>query len=225
MQFSSCTASRRPALFSLLLVPLACATSGCAAHVKNAAEAVSRAAVPVTVDESLRSFEDAANRERFSQILGTPEMQRAVRETARAAVEGAVANVSVTPEQLAAVARDVDAVVASATQVALANASREIPRTLAPALGESAATVLESPRLKEALDRSVSEATRSALLSSRDVIEQIYRDEHGPDILGPARRILVACCAGFFALGLAASALVAWGLHLRGKARRLAATR
>jgi hypothetical protein len=197
--------------------------SGCEAHVKNAAEAASRAAVPVTVVESLRSFEDAGNRELLSQILGSTEMQRAVRETARAAAEGALASVNVSPAQRAAVARDVDAVVASATRVALTNASREIPRTLAPALEESAATVLESPRLKRAVDRSVAEATRSALLSSRDVIEQIYQDEHGPDILGPARRILIACCAGFFALGLAASALVAWGLYLRGKARRLAA--
>lgn len=181
--------------------------------------------MPITVAESLRSFEDAGNRERLSQILGTTEMQSAVRETARAAVEGAVSSVNVSPAQRAAVARDVDAVVASATRVALMNASREIPRTLAPALEESAATVLESPWLKRAVDRSVADATRSALLSSRDVIEQIYQDEHGPDILAPARRILIACCAGFFVLGLAASALVAWGLYLRGKARRLAATR
>ena len=46
--------------------------------------------MPVVVDESLRSFEDPRNRERFEQILGSPEMQGAIQETARALVEGAL---------------------------------------------------------------------------------------------------------------------------------------
>ena len=73
------------ALFVLAVLALT-ASAGCAGTVRSA----SRAAVPVIVDESLGAFEDPLTRQRFEQILGSPEMQGALEETARAFVHGAV---------------------------------------------------------------------------------------------------------------------------------------
>jgi hypothetical protein len=75
---------------SLTLFVLAAAAvmafAGCTSTVRSA----SRAAVPVVVDESLGAFEDPQNRERLEQILGSPEMQAAIRETSQALVRGAL---------------------------------------------------------------------------------------------------------------------------------------
>jgi hypothetical protein len=75
---------------SLTLFVLAAAavmgSAGCTSTVRSA----SRAAVPVVVDESLGAFEDPQNRERLEQILGSPEMQAAIRETSQALVRGAL---------------------------------------------------------------------------------------------------------------------------------------
>jgi len=75
---------------SLTLFVLAAAavmgSAGCTSTVRSA----SRAAVPVVVDESLGAFEDPQNRERLEQILGSPEMQAAIRETSHALVRGAL---------------------------------------------------------------------------------------------------------------------------------------
>jgi hypothetical protein len=181
---------------------------------------VPRAAVPVVVDESLKSLEEPRNQQRISQIFGKPEMQRAVGETARAAVEGVVENVRLTPQQRAAVARDVDAVVAGATRVALASASAEVPRTLGPAVSESLATALDSPRLHGAIVDSAADATRAALVTSRTVLEEMHQEEQGPDIFGRMRRLIIAACASFFALGACAAALGAWAIHLRAVQKR-----
>ena len=75
---------------SLTLFVLAAAavmgSAGCTSTVRSA----SRAEVPVVVDESLGAFEDPQNRERLEQILGSPEMQAAIRETSHALVRGAL---------------------------------------------------------------------------------------------------------------------------------------
>jgi hypothetical protein len=62
------------------------ASAGCTSTVRSA----SRAAVPVVVDETLGAFEDPQNRERVEQILASPEMQAAIRETSHALVRGAL---------------------------------------------------------------------------------------------------------------------------------------
>lgn len=147
-------------------------------------------------------------------------MQRAVREAGRAAVEGALENVRVTPEQRAAIVRDVNAIVASATRVALASASSEVPKTLGPAVSESLAAALESPRLHGAVVDSAADATRAALVTSRTVLEEMHEEEQEPRIFGRMRRLILGACASFFALGACAAALGAWALHLRGVQKR-----
>jgi hypothetical protein len=61
-------------------------SAGCTSTVRSA----THAAVPVVVDESLGAFEDPQNRERLEKILGSPEMQAAIRETSHALVRGAL---------------------------------------------------------------------------------------------------------------------------------------
>ena len=198
--------------------------SGCAAPFRNAAVQVPRAAVPVIVDESLRSFEEPENRARLMHIAGTPEMQQAIRETAQAAVEGVVANAHLTREQRAALVRDLDEAVASATGAALARATNEMPTTLGPALNESLSTALESPRLNRAIEQSTAGATRAALVTSRDVIEQMH-DEENFGFFGRIRWLLFVGGGALFFLGAATSALAAWALQLRRRARTLAEAR
>jgi hypothetical protein len=79
--------SRAASLTLFVLAAAAVAASaGCTSTVRSA----SRAAVPVVVDESLGAFEDPQNRVRLEQILASPEMQAAIRETSHALVRGAL---------------------------------------------------------------------------------------------------------------------------------------
>lgn len=70
-------------LLSLLLM-------GCGATVRSAANEVPRIAVPITVDEALKTLEDPQTRERVARVMATPEMQRAVQDFGIAVLRGAV---------------------------------------------------------------------------------------------------------------------------------------
>lgn len=70
-------------LLALLLV-------GCGATVRSAANDVPRIAVPIAVDETLKTLEDAQTRERVARVMATPEMQRAVQDFGVAMVRGAL---------------------------------------------------------------------------------------------------------------------------------------
>jgi hypothetical protein len=64
--------------------------AGCGATVRSAASEGSRAAVPIVIDESVKSMEDAAMRERIARVMGTPEMQQVIRQIAASATAGAL---------------------------------------------------------------------------------------------------------------------------------------
>ena len=218
--------------------------------------------MPVVIDESLASLEDARNRERIEQILGTPEMQRAIQETASAVTTGALAPDAVghlqgvtaelthtvadvlardlrekiipasvegmkeslrdalSPEAVAAATSALRHAVSQATDAAIESAARDLPRTLAPALRASIVESLDSPDLRASVAGIAADATRAALLSSRDVIIEL-RDQHGEEaglvdhLVDRVQRLLIATIAGTFAIGAALGALIVGLVRLR----------
>src|SRR5262245_48128841 len=96
---------RRMAVLRSFILPLARvvvaggALAGCAASVRSAATEAPRAAVPVVVDESLKSLEDAKNRERIERILATPEVREAIHQAAASAARGVGAAVPVVVDE------------------------------------------------------------------------------------------------------------------------------
>jgi hypothetical protein len=171
-----------PALFFFALFALT-ANAGCTGTVRSA----SRAAVPVVVDESLTAFEDPHNRERFEQILGSPEMQGAIEETARALVHGAVARGTGAFD--ADTEERVQAVAATLTDTVAQVLAREIRDTILPATVEGMRESLRegiSPadqrKILGAVDGLVAHATTTALQSAAFEL---------PRSLGPAMRAAI----------------------------------
>jgi hypothetical protein len=227
----------------VMLAVLAGTSAGCAGTVRSA----SRAAVPVIVDESLGAFEDAHNRERLEQILGTPEMQGAIRETARGLVQGAlgpgadaraqrytaeltdtVAEVlahdlrdriipatvkgmrdslraSLTADDRRAMLDLVHGAIAQATVTAIRSASAEFPQSMAPAMREAIVESLNSPELHAALGGMAADATRSALVSSRDVLVELHDRYEGTgpvvQLVDRIQRMLERTIVATFAVG------------------------
>jgi hypothetical protein len=247
-----------PRAIALVAAVALLAGAGCAGTVRSA----SRAAVPVVVDESLGAFEDPHNRERFEQILGSPEMQGAIEETARAAVSGALAPGAevrlqaltaaladtvadvlardmrerilpatvdgvreslgelVTPEDRRALLATIDAAVAHATAAAIRSASAELPRSLAPAMRAALVESLDSPDLRASVAGITSDATRSALLSSRDVIVELRERSEGvgpvAQLVDRVQSMLQKTIVATFAVGMLLGALLVWAsAHFR----------
>jgi len=199
----------------VVLLGLAVLVAGC---LKGSVRSATSAAVPVVVDESLTSFEDPHNRERFEKIIASPEMQGAIQDTARALVSGALepgpagTQVETLTDSMADIlARDIrdrilpatvagmrdslnkaftdadrraafrllDAAVAEATASAIRSASTEIPRSFVPAMRASMVDSLNAPEVHAALASVTADATRTALISSRDVITELREREQG----------------------------------------------
>src|SRR5262249_4760558 len=157
---------RSPILALARVVVAATALAGCAESVRSAVTEAKRAAVPVLVDESLKSMEDARNRERIERILATPEVRQAIQQAAASGARGAIAGAL---EERETIAGAIDDVVASSTRTVARNVAAVFPGTLAPVLRETLVSTLTSPDVRTALDGLTAEATRTALLSSRDV--------------------------------------------------------
>jgi hypothetical protein len=245
----------------VMLAALAATSAGCAGTVRSA----SRAAVPVIVDESLGAFEDAHNRERLEQILGTPEMQGAIRETARGLVQGAlgpgadasaqrytaeltdtVAEVlardlrdriipatvkgmreslrdSLTADDRRAMFALVNGAIAQATATAIRSASVEFPRSMAPAMREAIVESLNSPDLHAALGGMAADATRSALVSSRDVLVELHDRYEGTgpvvQLVDRIQRMLERTIVATFAVGTLLGAFFIFAMrYFRGDA-------
>ncbi len=248
-------------LFTAALGLTGLGLTGCTEAVRSASVEASRSVVPIVVDKSLESFEDPATRARVQQILGTPEMQAAIRETARAVVLGmlepeseasiqaaagrltdTVAAVlandlhdkiipasvdgmrsalaqSLSAEDERALARAVNSVVAQATGAAIRSASDELPRTLGPAMRTALVDGLNSPELRQAVDGVISDATRSALLSSRDLIIELKEHPEGPgplvQLVDRVQRLLVAAIVATFVVGTLLGSLLVMVLRYR----------
>jgi hypothetical protein len=247
------------AISCLCLLLLGGCTGGA---IRSASIDASKAAVPVVVDQSLASFEDAQNREHVEQILATPEMQRAIQETAHAVVLGALAPEAtdrmkgVTAEMTdtvtdvltrdlreklipasvegmratmrAAFSRDAAQSMAAAlreavdeaTRTAMQSAARELPASLAPALRASIVESLGSPDLRQAVAGVASDATRAALVSSRDVLIELH--EHDAGVAGPVERLvdrlqrmIMVGIGATFVLGTLLGALLVYALRFR----------
>jgi hypothetical protein len=147
--------------------------AGCGATVRSAAYEGPHIAVPIAVDETLRSLEDPVTRERVARVLATPEMQRAVREVAAAAMDEALAKSS--SEEANA---RLDEVVGRVT-AAFSRALLEVLRgELAGEIG-SPEYVAAERRIERDLSNAVAGATRSALRTAADEI---------PETVGPSVR-------------------------------------
>jgi len=257
--------SRAAPLTLFVLAAAVIASAGCTSTVRSA----SRAAVPVVVDESLGAFEDARNRQRLEQILGSPEMQSAIRETSHALVRGAVESGTevqvqevtaaltdtvaevlardlrerilpatvqgmreslrdaVTKDDQQAVLAVVNRAIEQATGSALRSASAEIPRSIGPAMRVAVVDSLNSPELRAAVSGITADATRSALLSSRDLILELRERSEGAERSGPVvqlvdhvQRMLERTVLATFGAGALLGALFIWALrYFRGESR------
>jgi hypothetical protein len=196
----------------------AMALAGCAAGVRSAAAEAPRVAVPVVVDESLKSLEDTGNRERIDRILATPEMQGVIRDAAGSATRGAIAGAA---EEREVMVGAIDEAVGVATRTAVRSVAAESPETLTPAMREALVSTLTSPDVRAALDGLTAEATRTALLSSRDVIVQLHEESEGPGLVAKLQRVVVGSLVAALVLGASACGLLAWALRLRVRTREL----
>jgi hypothetical protein len=183
------------------LAGLALGVSGCAGTVASASATASKAAVPVVVDQSLHSFEDPATRERVEQIMASPEMQKAMGDMARGAAAGMLDT-----KTEAELTRALSVAVRHATVEAIDAASAEMPRTLGPAIRTSLVDSLNSNDVRSGVSGVVSDATRSALVSSHDIIADLRQKgeiggalDHMVDRL---EKVVIASIAGTFALGV-----------------------
>jgi hypothetical protein len=238
----------RAALPAALLLTSASLTACLGGSVRSA----TKNAVPVVVDETLTSFEDPKNRERFEQIIASPEMQRAIQDTARALVAGALEpgtdlnaqsvtdsmadilardikdrilpatvaglreslRTSFTSEDEQALLRAIDSAVTRATTSAIRAASAELPKSLAPAVQGVLVQSLSAPELHTALAGITADATRTALVSSRDVITQMREEseEKGPvfQLVDHVQRMLERVMVITFLLGAALGSVIVW---------------
>jgi hypothetical protein len=149
---------------------------------------VVRSATPVAVDETLKTFDDPAYRERVANLMGSPEMQRALAQLGTAAAQGAVDSASnsdteqrltqlttqITDAFTTALARSFDenrrmlqSGAADATHAAMGAASEDLRELLGPAIRESFVAALKAPDLREALDETVADAAKSASVAIR----------------------------------------------------------
>jgi hypothetical protein len=155
-----------------ILVAASMILVGCGATVRSAAQDVPRIAVPIMIDETLRSFEDPATRERVARVLATPEMRRAIQEVTAAAMDGALAKSS--SEQVDA---RLDEIVGRLT-AAFSRALLEVLRGELGGIG-SPEYVAAEHRIEQDLSNAVAGATRSALRTAADEI---------PETVGPSVR-------------------------------------
>jgi hypothetical protein len=171
-------------------VVLSCALllAACGATVRSAAVQVPRIAVPVAIDEALKSFGDADTQARIADMMATPEMQRIVREFGVAMAQGGIDGASsqemnerftrlsvIAGEGLA---RALASAADSMTRTWMRASADELPDTIGPALRRSLVTELRSPELQGAIAETVANITRQALTSSRDVIAGLPAQPH-----------------------------------------------
>jgi hypothetical protein len=129
------------------------------------------------------------------------------------------------PEDRRAIRGAIEQAVAQATTAAIRAASVEIPRSFAPAMQTALVDSLDSPELHTAIDGVIGEATRSALLSSRDLILELRDRSEGSgpilQIVDRVQRMLVRTLVATFVAGalLGGLLLLAARQLLRGSGR------
>ncbi len=207
---------RFPGVAVALVIGVAALACGCGASVRSAARDVPRIATPVVIDESIHSLEDPAVRERIARIMGTPEMQRAFRDAAAAAVTGGAGELA---------RSDVDAraeALADAVAKGLVrSASAEIPRTLAPAVRQAVVESLRAPDLRDALRDTTGDIVRATLVGTRDVLTEMEEER---DRAGPVQKLVNLIQWSWVIavlLGAAVAVLAVWTTRLFGKAKEL----
>ncbi|HZU85730.1 MAG TPA: hypothetical protein VE987_22540, partial [Polyangiaceae bacterium] len=121
-----------------------------------------------------------------------------------------------TPEQRAALEGALNEAMSQATRTTIRTAAAQIPTSLGPAF----ASTLDKADVRGAVDRTVSDATRSALVASADVLRQIRSEREGPTLIQRLTRFLVASLAAAFVLGAAAVALSVWAVNVARRAKR-----
>jgi hypothetical protein len=199
-----------------LAVLTASVLAGCSGAVHGAATAVPRAAVPIVVDESLNALENPANLRRIARISATSPLRRAIRDAAEAATRGAVLGLDgARPILMGAV----DETAVTATRSAVRTTAAELPSTLGPAMRTAFVSSLESPDVRAALDAATAEATRTALLSSFDVIRELHEQPEGLRLVTQLQRIVIGGMVATLALGASALGVALWALSASRRAK------
>jgi hypothetical protein len=183
---------------------------------------VPKTAVPATVDASLTTFEEPQTRERFLAVAGTPEMQQVVRDLARTslqgALEGALEDPLIDREKMRQAWREV---VTEAMRASLRTTADEVASSLGPAMRQSVVDTLGAPDVRDAVSATVSSATRAAVTSSFDLLEELHEHDIEPQVFARLRRLLTGIIAGAFGLGAGTSALIAWTLVVHRRAKQI----
>jgi hypothetical protein len=113
-----------------------------------------------------------------------------------------------------AILRTLDSAVGQATAAAIRSASTELPRSLAPAMRAALVENLNSADLRAAVASMTADATRSALMSSRDVLLDLHEhdEEAGPvaQLVDRIQRMLERIVVVTFLIGALLGALLVW---------------
>jgi hypothetical protein len=121
---------------------------------------------------------------------------------------------ALSPEDRRAIRGAVDAAVAQATASAIRSASAEIPRSFAPAMRAALVESLNSPELHGAVAGITADATRSALMSSRDLIIELRDRSEGSgpivQLVERVQRMLVRTLLAAFVAGALLGGLLIW---------------
>jgi hypothetical protein len=142
---------------------------GCGATVRSAAKDATAAAVPTAMDQGLKAVENQTSRDRIAEVLGTPEIKKAIQELAASVARGA--SEALTDEQA----------VAKTTRIASAIAAAVTRVGIDEAVGEAA-----SPKNQDRIDQLATSATVAA---TRAAIGATAAEL--PSTLGPAIATMV----------------------------------
>jgi hypothetical protein len=142
--------------------------AGCGATIRSAASEAPRVAVPIVIDETVKSMEDPAMRERVARVMATPEMQQVIRQIAAAATAGALDEAS-TDGESARLARVGGTVM------------KAISRALVEVLTED---VITEPNSRVALQKLEAGIVHTTALATKVAVRAA--GEEIPQTLGPA---------------------------------------
>jgi hypothetical protein len=192
------------------MLTLALLSGACAPTVESASKAAAHGATTGGV----QSWEDPATRQRVAEIVGSPEMQKAIEEIAGDATKGATQ--ALTDEETTERTRRLaSALAAETTRVAMRTLADELPRTLGPAMesvGRDTASAvrngLADPEVRAGLSSTAFEIARQSVFGSNEATAELERNKQEKGTVAHVSHIfstgevLVWILLGVLALGV-----------------------
>jgi hypothetical protein len=196
-------------VFVLLLVACAFGAAGCAPAVRQSSAEVAKGAVPATVDTTLNKLEEQRTRQQLMNIMGSPEMKRAVAELSESFTEGIgdglgsdamAANMTNLVQELTrafmvAFAESVRAYGPAMQKAIAQDLGPAISDTLHKELAPGLASMLETPELQAALGHTSREVAHQIVLGSNEGLAETsekQKHEAPPQPLGTIATFLTS---------------------------------